>query len=362
MRITDVKAAVVLMEQPLELNRATHGKMEANLVQVFTDDGITGTYMAAEQRKTGRGIVELMTDVIKPFLVGKDPFDRELIWQTLVSWNRFGIPMIATGAIDVCLWDIAGKALGQPIYKLLGGYRDKMPVYASTTRLDKPADYADLAKQLKSRGYTAMKLHVRGDPKWDVEACQAARSGAPDFDLMLDSSGYYTRRDALWVGQELEKLNFYWYEDPIPETDVEGLTELTRMLEIPIAGAEFLYEATPAHFVPYLTDHISDVVRTDARRGITLAKKVADLCAAFSVNCELHSWGTIIGQAANLHVMGAVKNCDFFEQPVPPEMFEIAGKDRFTIDQDGYVHLPAKPGLGVELDWDEVDRRTIFRA
>jgi L-alanine-DL-glutamate epimerase-like enolase superfamily enzyme len=109
-------------------------------------------------------------------------------------------------------------------------------------------------------------------------------------------------------------------------------------------------------------DHISDIIRTDARRGITLARKVADLCAAFSVNCELHSWGSIIGQAANLHVMGAISNCDFFEQPVPVDMFVTGGKDCLTIDQEGYVHLPSKPGLGVELDWDEIDRRTVFQA
>jgi L-alanine-DL-glutamate epimerase-like enolase superfamily enzyme len=362
MRIIDVKASVVLMDIENRMNRATHGKQEANLVQISTDEGITGTHLAWEWRKSGRAIVELMVDVIKPFLLGKDPLDRELIWQWLISNNRFGIPMIAAGAIDVCLWDIAGKAAGFPIYKLLGAYRDKVRAYASTTRLSQPDDYRDLARELKSQGYTAMKLHVKGEPRWDVEACQAAREGAPGFDLMLDSTGHYNRRDALWVGRELERLNFYWYEDPLPETDVDGLTELTRLLDISIAGAEFLYEATPSHFVPYLTGHISDIIRTDARRGITLAKKVADLAGAFNVNCELHSWGSIIGQAANLHVMGAVKNCDFFEQPVPAHLFETTGKDRFRIDQDGYVHLPTGPGLGVELDWDEVERRTVYRA
>ncbi|MCL4371166.1 MAG: hypothetical protein M1380_09705 [Chloroflexi bacterium] len=195
-----------------------------------------------------------------------------------------------------------------------------------------------------------------------MEACQAARAGAPDFDLMLDNAGSYSRAEALWVGRELEKLNFYWYEEPIPDSDLEGLAELTRALDVPIAGTERLYEGNPTHFAPYLANHIVDIVRTDARRGITLAKKVADLCAAFSTNCELHSWGSIIGQAANLHVMGAVKNCDFFEQPVPVELFETCGKDRFAIDGEGYVHLPAKPGLGVELDWDDVDRRTILQA
>ena len=115
-------------------------------------------------------IVDAQTDTliyaVKPFLPGKDPFDRELIWQTLSSWRRKGLPMIGAGAIDVCLWDIAGKALGVPVYQLLGAYRKKMRVYASTSTLGKPADYADVAKQLCAQGYTAMKLHVKGRPSW----------------------------------------------------------------------------------------------------------------------------------------------------------------------------------------------------
>ena len=105
-----------------------------------------------------------------------------------------------------------------------------------------------------------------------------------------------------------------------------------------------------------------DIIRTDARRSITLAKKVSDMCAAFSMQSELHSWGSIVGQAANLHVMGAIKNCAFFEQPVPVERFEVCARDKLRIDAEGYVHMPTKPGVGVDLDWDEIDRRTVFEA
>ncbi|MCL4371167.1 MAG: hypothetical protein M1380_09710 [Chloroflexi bacterium] len=165
MRITDVKAAVVRTDVPFDLREPSQGTMEANLVQVFTDAGIRGDYLAWEGRTTGRGLADTIVTVLKPFLVGKDPLDRELIFDTLVSWNIKGIPMVGTGAIDVCLWDIAGKALGVPVYKLMGGYRDKVRVYASTTVLPRPADYADLARRLKAQGYTAMKLHVRGVAK-----------------------------------------------------------------------------------------------------------------------------------------------------------------------------------------------------
>ncbi len=362
MRITDLKASIVETDIPWDSQDHSRGKMQGVVVQIFTDANITGTYFAWERLSTRRGIADTLVFAVKPFIVGKNPFDRELIWQTLSSWSRKGLPMIGAGAIDVCLWDIAGKAFGVPVYQLLGAYREKMRVYASTTTLGKPADYADTAKQLCAQGYTAMKLHVKGKPAWDIEACQAARAAAPNIDIMLDASGHYDRRQALMVGREIEKLNFRWYESPLPDNDIEGQTELARVLDIPIAGAEYLYECNPAHYAPYIAGHVVDIVRTDARRGITPAKKIADMCAGFHMNCELHSWGSIIGQAANLHVMAAIPNCEFFEQAVPLDRFEVCAKDHFTIDSEGYVHVPVRPGMGVELDWDAIDKRTVYRA
>lgn len=362
MRITDLKASLVRTDLPWDFQDASKSGMTSILVQVVTDTGLTGSFIAWERLTTTRGLVETMASAVKPYLVGRDPFDREAIWQTLASWNRKGFPMVGTGAIDTCLWDIAGKAFGVPIYQLMGAYRKKIRAYASTSTLAKPEDYADYAVKLKEQGYTAIKIHVRGDPKWDVEACKALRSGAPDLDLMLDSSCHYGRKDALWVGREIEKLNFYWYESPLPDSDIEGLTEITRILDIPIAGAEYLYECNPTHFAPYLAGHVVDIIRADARRSITMAKRVADMCAGFHVNCELHSWGSIISKTANLHIMGAIRNCEFFEQPVPVERFELYAKDVVRIDSEGYVHMPTKPGIGVDLDWDDIDKRTIFRA
>lgn len=361
-RITNLKSSLVTTDLPWDFRDAKKSGMTSILVQVETDAGITGSFIAWERLTTTRGLVETMANAVKPYLLGKDPFDREAIWQTLASWNRKGFPMVGTGAVDVCLWDIAGKAFGVPICKLMGAYRDKIRAYASTSTLARPEDYADYAMKLQNLGYTAIKIHVRGDPKWDIEACKALRAGAPDLDLMLDSSCHYGRADALRVGREIEKLNFHWFESPLPDSDVAGLAELTRVLDIPIAGAEYLYECTPNHFAPYLAGNVVDILRADARRSITMARRVAEMCAGFNVNCELHSWGSIITKAANLHIMGAITNCEFFEQPVPEEKFEIYAKDLIRIDKDGYVHVPTKPGIGIDLDWDDIDRRTIFSA
>ena len=176
MHITDLKASLVRTDLPWDFQDPKKSGMNAVLVQIYTDAGITGSYIAWERLSTTRGLVETMAQAVKPHLLGKDPFDREAIWQTLVSWSRRGLPMVGTGAVDTCLWDIAGKALGVPIYQLMGAYRKKIRAYASTSTLARPSDYADYAVKLKEQGYTAIKIHVKGEPKWDVEACKALRA------------------------------------------------------------------------------------------------------------------------------------------------------------------------------------------
>jgi L-alanine-DL-glutamate epimerase-like enolase superfamily enzyme len=176
---------------------------------------------------------------------------------------------------------------------------------------------------------------------------------------MLDVNCVYDRREALIVGRELERLRFYWYEEPLPNTDMDGYKELCRALDLPVAATETLYYANPAHFVPYLKDGIVDIVRTDALRGITLAKKVSDLCEAFNVKCELHGWGYATSQFANLHVAGASRNSDFFEKMEPGELYNLCATDTVEIDKEGFVHLPTKPGLGLGFDLEEIKKHEI---
>ena len=336
-------------------------KAQANLVQIFTDEGIEGDYLAGGRRAAGRGVADMVVEVLKPTLIGKDPFDRESIWHSMVNQPLGAVSMNAVGAIDVALWDIAGKATGLPVYKLLGGYRDKVRAYASILARDSLKDYGDYAKTLVAQGYTAIKLHVRGTPKEHIEICRATRDAVGDkVDLLLDSNCRYDRREAIMVGRAIEKLNFYWYEEPLVNTDIEGYREICQALDIPVAAAETLYYANPSHFTPYLADHIADIVRTDAERGITLAKRVADMCDSFGLKCELHSWGYAVCQFANLQVMGAIRNCDFFEKMEPGKLFDVCVKNTIDIDKEGFVHLPTKPGLGVELDFNEIKKRTVL--
>ena len=358
MKITDIKVTVIEVQNPMTQPAKT--MTQANFVQVFTDAGIEGNYLSGAGPSPSRGVADTIVGVLKPLVVGRDPFDRESIWQTMVARSSNGMAANAVGAIDVALWDIAGKATHLPIYKLLGGYRDKIRAYASILAHDSPKAYADFAKKLVAQGYTAIKLHLRGTIKDHLAACYATREAVGDkVDVLLDVNCRYDRREALMVGREIEKLHFYWYEEPLPNTDIEGYRELCQALEIPIAATETLYYANPAHFVPYLSDRVADILRTDAARGITLAKKLADLCEAFNIKCELHGWGYATCQFANLHVAGASKTSDFFEKMEPGEPYDVCVTDTVKIDKEGFVHLPTKPGLGLGFDLDEVKKRTL---
>ena len=351
MKITDIKVTVIEIESPMG-----GGRGEADFVQVLTDEGVEGQFLASVGRTGGRGLADTIVQEYKPMLVGRDPFDRESILDAIVNRHTATVSMNAAGALDVALWDIAGKATGKPIYKLLGGYRDKVRAYASTQGFD-PAYF----KQLVARGYTAIKLHPRGGAKEHLEACRGTREAVGDkVDLMLDSMCRYDRQEALMVGRELEKLHYSWYEEPLWNSDYEGNKELCRMLDIPIAGTEALYYSKPAHFAPYIADHIVDIIRADAQRGITLSRKVADIADAFGMKFEPHCWGLACSQFANLHVIGAIKNCDYFEKVEPGKPYDVCSKNTVEVDKEGFVHLPTKPGLGLEFDFDEIKKRTIL--
>jgi L-alanine-DL-glutamate epimerase-like enolase superfamily enzyme len=194
----------------------------------------------------------------------------------------------------------------------------------------------------------------------DIRVCRAVREAVgDDMDLMLDPVCAYNRRDALRVGRVLQELNFYWYEDPIPGTDIEGLADLSQALDIPIAVGETMPGLQ--FYSQYLVRHAGDIIRIvgDRAGGITAMMKLARMCEGFNVNCEPHSYGSILSQATHLHVMLAIRNCDFFEFPVPVGIFDVGMKDTIRIAEDGYVYAPTKPGLGYEIDWDSVDNLTV---
>jgi len=366
MKITDVKIRVIRRDAPpsQEIGPRYGGisflneLYEVPIVTIATDEGIEGTSFGSNGLALAHYLAKL-----KPLLIGEDPLSRESIWQKIWEQSRIlFLPQTALGAIDVALWDIGGKTANLPVYKLLGAYRKKVKAYASSTQRPSPESYVKEALELKGRGFAAYKLHIPGIPSKDLEVCRSVREAVgDDMVLMLDPVARYDRAQALMVGRELEKLNFYWYEEPISDFDIDGLAQLSQALDIPVAGLEVrpgnLYAVKE-----YLVRGAVDIVRSDVQfnGGITQLKKVASLAEAFGMRCEIHTSFNPIMNAANLHVACAIKNCEFYEWWVPERLiWDFGVKKSLSVDSQGYVSVPEGPGLGMEVDWEYVNAHLI---
>jgi len=330
------------------------GTIQYTFVRVLTDEDVEGHYVLWSEIPEARpGSLSETLELIEPFLVGEDPLDREKIWQRLANlW--YGKKGPAMAAVDVALWDIAGKQAGEPIYKLLGAYRDRVPAYASGN----PApgqDVVNLATDLVDEGYTALKLHPLS-----VDQCRAVREAVgPGVDLMHDPVFAYDRAEALRVGRQLEELKFTWFEAPIPPTDVSGYVSLTSELDIPVTVE------LQGSYGEFVRRNAVDRLRTmnGFTGGITEMRKLADVAAFHGMRWEPHTYGGVFYQMANLHAILATKQATFFELPIKDGesgVYAVGTDDEITIDDEGYVTVPDRPGLGVGVDWDAVENgRTI---
>jgi L-alanine-DL-glutamate epimerase-like enolase superfamily enzyme len=363
MKIKDIKIQVVEREIDLQGADITHGGVshlkgmaEVPVLRVVTDGGIEGTSFGRDGLRLAQYLHSL-----KPLLLGEDPLYVERIWQRMWTASRMmHLPDTALGTIDIAIWDIIGKAANLPIYQLLGAYRDKVRAYASSGQYPDAEAYVRQALDLKARGFTAYKLHVSGVPDEDLRVCRAVREAVgEDMILMHDAVGLYSREQALRVGRELEKLNFYWFEEPIQDTDMDGLVQLCNALDIPIATLEVL-PGTLYTRAQYIARGAVDIVRSDTlyNAGITPLKKTASLAEAFGMKCEIHCNPNPLANAANLHVICSIKNCDFYEWMVPESVWNFGVKETIKLDNQGYVHVPKGPGLGLEVDWEYIDSHT----
>jgi L-alanine-DL-glutamate epimerase-like enolase superfamily enzyme len=332
------------------------------VITMKTDTGIEATTFGFAGR-SAEGAGKLLADTLRPFFIGRNPLDREKAWHDFRAADRWWghLPIYGYGPFDVCLWLLSATAANQPLYKYLGAYRESVPVYASSMILSAPQDYATEALRAKAEGLKAYKLHTPGrDIEEDLEAHRLVRKAVgPDFTLMSDPVSAYTLEQAIRFGRELERLNFYWFEEPLYDEDVHALRELTRTLEIPMVGTEVLAKH-PYSVAEVISTRVVDRVRADVSwtGGVTGVMKTARLAEAFGVNCEIHTSIFHPLEIVNLHCAAAIKNCDFFELLYPIENFAFGLKSPLPI-KDGTATPPSGPGLGVEIDWDLIDSCTI---
>jgi L-alanine-DL-glutamate epimerase-like enolase superfamily enzyme len=261
----------------------------------------------------------------------------------------------------VALWDIAGKAAGLPIHRLLGSYRESVPAYASSAVLPSKEAYAEEALRFKAEGWTAYKIHPPTDPVVDIEVCRAVRWAVGDeFRVMLDSTWAYQYPEALRVGKVVEELGYYWYEDPLADDDILNYVKLKQHLAIPILATEYSPGGLTA-FAPWLVHQATDFLRGDVavKGGITALVKAAHLAEAFHMNFEIHHGGNSLNNVANLHVTMAIQNCELFEVLLPAGAQKYGLAQDIDIDGHGLVHAFNGPGLGAAIDFDLIERKKI---
>jgi len=408
--IKEVKVYVTDISKVHKLNSPESGE----LISIVTNSGIEGNYTLGDRNATtnwldwakpnlvGKSVVDLLPTLTSTTgmkgpagydaaqtrppgasMMGRGPsgpgsgpaFGGQAIAGSGLSTRGGGNwPNYYTAAADVAMWDILGKAVNRPIYKILSGgtpTKDKLMAYASSQHLPTVEDYVPDALKAKGQGFRAYKIHPGGGQHKDgppipsyighMEEIREVRKAVGDeFVLMHDPVQRYNRFEAMTVGRLLDELNYAWFEDPIRTTDQEGLIEICAALNLPIHVGEFIYSI--ADFAEYIKRDALDVVRliADNVGGISGSMRVGLLADAHGLECTPHNWGNVPDMALHFHVELALPNAYWFEMPFPPEYADRPWyKDKFRVDAEGYVSAPTEPGLGYPLDRDVLDKMTL---
>ena len=343
-------------------------KSNEQIASVVTNSGIEGNYTLATRYPHPNWSNLGWLEYAKTLLPGRSILE----FPDFTNQYRSNVGQLSyAAAINNCAWDILGKALNLPVYRLLGAYKERVRAYASSQHLQTVDDFVADLQHAKGDGFTAYKIH----PPWladnavdyrlDIEVAKAVRNHAGDnFPLLFDRVGGYTRDEAIKVGRALDQLSYVSYEDPIPTSDIEGLAQLAEALDLPITIGEFL--ASPYDYAEYIRRGACDEVRfiVDNIGGITGGMKVARMAECFSMECQPHNWGTALDHAVHFHCELAMPNNIWFEMTQPQGSTDRPYfKDHIRIDAEGYVPAPKKPGLGYEIDHNVLDNlmKTIER-
>lgn len=359
MRITDIRT--IRLRAPLPPERQVYGRSgqrthrSALLVQVETDEGITGFGACS-----GNGaILEVMIErVFKPLLVGTNPLQIEELWETSYfrsvakEFGSRGLGVVALSGVDIALWDILGKAKGEPVFKLLGGAaREKVPVYATALYPEEPGEVVKKALAFAQKGFRAAKIKVGFNLARDIEIVRAVRAGVgKDFTLMADANQGYTLEVALKAAEAFAAYGAAFLEEPLFVEDIAGHASLKAQGKVPIALGENLH--TRYAFENFIARGAVDILQPDVARagGISEVVNIAALAARHGLSVSFHTWGDAVALAASLHLAAALKNSsvmelDCTENPLRSELLQEPLEA-----QNGFMLPPHGPGLGIELD------------
>ena len=360
MKVTNIEPIVIAaqLDKPWKIGTAVFRTMSATLVRVETDEGISGIGECLT-RFAPEAAAAVVEKILKPVVIDQDPFEVELIWDKMYGVMRGrghskGFVLEAMSGVDIALWDIMGKALGQPVHRLLGSYgRTTLPVYASSL-LFKPTEVlVREAEELAACGYSAMKLKVGQGEKTDITNVREIRRALGDgVKLMTDANCAFDTHAAMLLGRQLQEAGVYWFEEPVAPENLDGYSKLAHALDMAVAGGES--EFTRWAFKDLLVREAIDIIQPDLGRcgGFTEARKIAALASAFDVPVAPHTGASsAVSIAAAMQWAASLPNMLTFEYMYPPNpLREELLVEPLPIVKDSCIAVPQGHGLGVELD------------
>ena len=370
MKITDIEAIPLTLG---ETRAIADGTQDALIVRVHTDEGIVGIGESDSSPMVVKAVIEapmshMICRGLRTILVGENPFEVERLWEKMyrqtIFFGRRGAAIHAMSAVDIALWDIMGKALGKPVYELLGGaYRKEIRAYASALFGDTPEETAEITTANKEKGFTAIKLGwgpLGKDPEEDVRHIRLAREAMGDeMDLMVDAGLVWDAKTAIQMARRFEEYRIFWLEEPLPPDDLEGYAKVATAVDTRIAAGE--EESTRWGFKDLMDRGKIDVVQVDVTRagGLTESKRIAYMAHERNLPCVPHLWSSDIIIAASLHLVASIPNALILEycmadSPLRWEL--VANPPKY---EKGVVYVPEGPGLGIELNEDTLEKYRI---
>lgn len=330
-----------------------------SIIEIQTDQGLTGI---------GPGMEPASINAAKTRLVGQDPFDIEQLAGPLRYY--LGARARAIPSLEIALWDLIGKAAGQPLYKLWGASKDRVPAYASMIQLSTPEERARMAAQLKSEGWKAIKLRLHyATLRQDIALVESVRQAVGDtMEIMTDANQAQAEgewqpgiqwdfRRAVDTARELQRLNVTWLEEPLRRYDFDGLAELNRLVEIPIAGGENNHGVHEYRWM--LEKGVFDILQPDVMvaDGVTGFRQIGALASAFHKRLVPHHGGGNLGTIAQLHSIATWPHAPWIELLHDPPIAAYTNgfaifENPPLVDSAGFLNLPQAPGLGVAIRKD----------
>jgi galactonate dehydratase len=355
MKIIDVKTFVM-------------GTAWRNLVyvKVYTDEGLTGVGEATVQNRE-EGVIGYIDGLIRRHVLGSDPFNIEDLWLRMYRdefWRGGVIATSGMSAIEIACWDIVGKAVGQPVYRLMGGQvRDRIKVYANGwyTGERTPEEFAERARLVVTKGYKALKVDPFGNAYYEMERkeklmavslVEAIRDAVgPDVEIMIEMHGRLTPATAIEMARELAPFNPAFYEEPVPPENLDAMAKVAAHITIPLATGERYY--TRYDYWRLLQAQVADIIQPDIIHcgGLLEAKKIAAMADANYVTVAPHNSNGPVTTAVSTHFAACTPNfkiLEVFDDFAEPWVVEaVPGTPRVV---DGYLSLPEGPGLGIDLN------------